>query len=268
MNNKDLTKYLKINNFIPSKKMGQNFLICDNYKRAIVNSMEINDEDNIIEIGPGFGALTSLIYEKTKNIKLIELDKRIHEFLVNEFNDIEIINNNILEVNLDDYCIKEKVNKAISNLPYSISSKAIIKLLKCPFISESVLMIQKEVAERIISQENCKNYNGFSVFVQMVCLPKKMFDVPNTVFYPKPLVTSSVIKLTHFNNLDFDIDKMEKFIRKCFGQKRKTIFNNLKEYFNIDLINNSLEELNIEKNVRPENISVDLYKKLFYLLVN
>ncbi|MGL4647239.1 MAG: 16S rRNA (adenine(1518)-N(6)/adenine(1519)-N(6))-dimethyltransferase RsmA [Mycoplasmoidaceae bacterium] len=266
MNNKELINYLKKNNFIPSKKMGQNFLICNNYKKAIVDLLKINDNDQIIEIGPGFGALTSLIYGQTKNLKLIELDKRIHEYLQNQYPGIEIINNDILKLNLLDYCAKDKVNKVISNLPYSVSSKAIIKILKCLLIDESILMIQKEVAQRIIAKENSRNYNGFSVFVQLVALPEIMFDVPNTVFYPQPIVTSSIIKLTHKHDLDFDINQMEQFIRKCFNKKRKTIFNNLKDYYSSHEINEVLKELEIDKNLRPENISVSLYKKMYLLL--
>ena len=263
MNNRELLKHLKETNFIPSKKMGQNFLICNNYKKLIVDSLEISEEDNIIEIGPGFGALTSLILDKTRNLKLVELDKRIHAHLKETFTDIEIINNNILDVNLDDLCIEDKTNKIISNLPYSISSKAIVKIIKCKYIESSILMIQKEVAERITAKECSKNYNGFSVFIQLVCEPKKLFDVPNTVFHPKPSVTSSVIKLTRKDNLDFDIDKMEKFIRKCFGQKRKIIFNNLKEFFNHEDVTNALLKLEIDKNRRPETLTLNEYKELF-----
>ncbi|MGL5246113.1 MAG: 16S rRNA (adenine(1518)-N(6)/adenine(1519)-N(6))-dimethyltransferase RsmA [Mycoplasmoidaceae bacterium] len=266
MNNKELIKHLRETNFIPSKKMGQNFLICNNYKNLIVNSLDIQEEDNIIEIGPGFGALTSLIINKTNKLKLVELDKRIHAHLKENFLGIEIINNNILDINLDDICIKDETNKIISNLPYSISSKAIVKIIKCKYIESSILMIQKEVAERIIAKECSKNYNGFSVFIQLVCETKKLFDVPNTVFYPKPNVTSSVIKLTRKNNLDFDIDKIEKFIRKCFGQKRKTIFNNLKEFFNHEDIINALLKLEIDKNRRPETLLLEQYKKLFLYL--
>ncbi|MGL4616703.1 MAG: 16S rRNA (adenine(1518)-N(6)/adenine(1519)-N(6))-dimethyltransferase RsmA [Mycoplasmoidaceae bacterium] len=265
MNNRELIKYLEKTNFIPSKKMGQNFLICNNYKNLIVDSLDIQEEDNIIEIGPGFGALTSLILNKTNKLKLVELDKRIHAHLKENFLEIEIINNNVLNINLNDLCIKDKPNKIISNLPYSISSKVIVKIIKCGYIEFSILMVQKEVAERIVAKEGSKNYNGFSVFIQLVCEAKKLFDVPNTVFYPKPNVTSSVIKLSRKNNLDFDIDKMEKFIKKCFGQKRKTIFNNLKEFFNKEDIINALLKLKIDKNKRPENLLLKDYQNLFFL---
>lgn len=265
MENKELNKFnkfMKDKNFFPSRKLGQNFLIDQNIKEKIVNSLQIEKNDFIVEIGPGFGALTKIIFSKTPHLSVIEFDKRLIEFLKSEFKDITIYESDVLKFDFSK--VNDKHFKVISNLPYSISSKIIFKLLKEANFSESVLMVQKEMADRIISKCGSKKYNNFTVLLAITTKIKKLFDVPPKCFYPQPEIHSSVISFSKNQNFDFNnFEKLEKFLQKCFSQKRKTIYNNLKNYYPVEKINKILQEANIDPKDRPENINVDVYEKIY-----
>ncbi len=265
MNKNEMIKYIKETSFIPSKKMGQNFLFSNEYQTKIVNSL--SECKNILEVGPGLGALTDLLAKKDVNLKLVELDKRIVEYIKNKHENINIINNNFLNVDLDNDIFNREYS-VISNLPYSISSSAIVKLIKCNKIRESIILIQKEVADRLIAEFGDHNYNGFSVFVQSVANVEKLFDIPKTVFYPEPEVTSTLVRIKNKNDIKFNINKYEKFIRSCFQQKRKTIINNLKNNYDKDFIISILDNLGIPSNTRPEDISICEYIAMFESIQN
>ena len=246
--------------------MGKNFLISDEYQKRIVEILDLQNNDNVLEIGPGLGSLTRWIIQKNVNLKLVELDKRLFEFLNNKYSSIEIINDDILKLDLSNFfSLQEREkNKVISNLPYSISSKAIIKLVKSNLFNDCVFMIQKEMGERITAKVGSKKYNNFTVLLNILCSIEKKFDVPNSVFIPKPEVMSSVILIK--NNLNFDFDKteyLEKFLKICFSQKRKKIINNLKNNIPIDKINLILDTCKINKDIRPEQITIESFKKMF-----
>lgn len=261
-NNKKFQSFMKKENFFPSKKMGQNFLIDQNTKEKIVNTIEINEDDNVVEIGPGFGALTKIILTKTKNLEVIELDKRLVEFLTNEFPGLKIYNSDVLKFDFKN--LKKEKYKIVSNLPYSVSSKIILKLLKEANFDKALFMVQKEMADRLIAKCGSKKYNNFTVLLSITSKIKKEFDVPPSCFYPKPEIYSTIISFSKNEAFDFDnFQKLEKFLLKTFSQKRKTIFNNLKNYFDISLINKVLSEFNIDPKTRPENIEVNIYKEMY-----
>lgn len=265
--NSEIISYLKKEKFVPSKKMGQNFLISDEYQKKIVDVLKIKEKDNILEIGPGFGSITRWILEyKNINLKIVELDKRLHEMLKNKHKNIEVINDDILKFDLFKYYKLEdkQQNKVVSNLPYSVSSKAIIKLVKSNLFETCVFMIQKEMADRITAKVGSKKYNNFTILLNILCSIKKEFDVPNTVFIPQPEVTSTVISIT--NNKDFDFsktEKLERFLKICFSQKRKKIFNNLKHYYPSDKIELILKKCNVSKDIRPEQIPIEKFLEMF-----
>lgn len=265
--NSDILNYLKNKKFVPSKKMGQNFLISDDYQKKIVNLLEIQKDDNVLEIGPGLGSLTRWIYEyQDINFTLVELDKRLFEKLNAIYKNASLINDDILKYDLTkSFDIENKSkNKVVSNLPYSISSKSIIKIVKSNLFAKAVFMIQKEMGERITAKVNSKKYNNFTVLLNILCDIKKEFDVQNTVFVPQPEVDSTVISIT--NKTDFDFSKtglLEKFLKMCFSQKRKKIINNLKPFMDIEKANKILELANIDKTIRPENIPINDFVKMF-----
>lgn len=254
--------FMKQNNFFPSKKMGQNFLINENIKEKIVNTIDVEKNDYVLEIGPGFGALTKFILKKTNNLLIVELDKRLVEFLKNEFKEINTINQDILKFDFSE--INNNKYKIISNLPYSVSSKVILKILKEANFSKALLMVQKEMADRITARCGNKKYNNFTVLLSITAKIKKEFDVSPNCFYPKPEIYSTIISFEKNEEFDFEnFYKLEKFLQKAFSQKRKTIFNNLKNYYEIDLIKKNLSDFQIDEKTRPENINVETYKKIY-----
>ena len=215
---------------IPKKSLGQNFLIDKNICRKIVNLVNFN-ESIIIEIGPGTGQMTDeIIIKKAKKIILIEKDKNLCNLLKIKYKknkNISIINKDVFEFNFNKY----SNIKIISNLPYNISTKIIFKLLKdYNNIDEMIFMIQKEVAEKIKKIENFKN-NKLSFFINILTDFKIIFNISNKVFYPKPKIKSSVVKITPNKNNIIEKNLFQNFINQIFKFKRKKISNvlNLKK---------------------------------------
>lgn len=257
-------QFINKNKFFASRKLGQNFLINENIKKNIVESLNIVESDKVVEIGPGFGALTKIVLSKTNDLTVIELDKRLVEFLKKEYPNLIIINADILKFKFDDLNTNSKY-KIISNLPYSISSKVIFKILKYSNFSEAVLMVQKEMADRINAKVGSKKYNNFTVLLRLTSEIKKLFDVSNTCFFPKPEVDSTVISFCRKSDFDFKhFEKLESFLLKCFSQKRKTILNNLKQFYDKEAIVKILKKYNVNASIRPEDIDEEIFLKLSY----
>ncbi|MCF0217492.1 MAG: ribosomal RNA small subunit methyltransferase A [Malacoplasma sp.] len=259
--NKELL-FLKQKKFFASKKLGQNFLTNETIKKNIVDALKINNNENVIEIGPGLGAITKYILLRTQNLKIIEVDKRLVEFLKTNFKDLQIISSDVLKVDLnalgfDNY-------KIISNLPYSISAKVIFKILKESNFSVAVLMVQKEMADRITAKPNTKKYNNFTVLLSLTTNIEKLFDVSNTCFYPIPEVASTVIRMNRKAEFKMQyFDALEKFLFICFNQRRKTIVNNLRHQFDEQKIKSILDQMKINIQSRPQTISPQQYWEMF-----
>ncbi len=213
--------------FKPKKSLGQNFLIDKNIAKKIVNVTSINNQ-YIFEIGPGTGFLTDEIIKKNpKKLCLIEKDYNLYLNLKKKYRNyknIEIINDDALNFNFN--YIKEK-KKIISNLPYNISIKLIFNWLKIDSkIYKMVLMIQKEVAEKM-NYEN-KKKNRLNLFIEVSSRYKIEFSLSNKVFFPKPKINSSVISITPKKNLKINLNKFESFTRDIFQYKRKKLSTVLK----------------------------------------
>ncbi|NLL81249.1 MAG: 16S rRNA (adenine(1518)-N(6)/adenine(1519)-N(6))-dimethyltransferase RsmA [Tissierellia bacterium] len=256
-----------------SKSLGQNFLIDGNIVRKIVEEAAINKDTYVLEIGPGIGTLTEELALNAKKVLAVELDKSLLPILeesLQAYNNVEIINGDILEIDINKI-IEEKLNggpiKVVANLPYYVTTPIIGKLLEEDLNIESInVMVQKEVAERMIAQPGSKNYGSLSVFVSFYTDAKIVIKVPNTVFMPKPKIDSAVIKLEIKKDLpDIDREKFFKIVKAGFSKRRKTIINSLSSYgFDIekDLIRKALEESKIDPQTRAENISVEEFMKL------
>jgi len=268
---KDLVIFLKKENFFPSKKMGQNFLINPKIKEKIVNAAKISDQDTILEIGPGFGAITKMIIPRCKKLFAIELDKRLFAYLNKNFSEKNffLFNDDILKFDLNEMILDNNLEnlKVIANLPYSISSKIIIQLLQVKQVSEIYILVQKEMAFRISASTNTKQYNALSALINYFCETKQLFIVNPGEFYPIPKVDSVFLKLT---KLDVDFSKFSEyssFFRVCFLNKRKKLSNNLLTIFNIEKIKESYLKLNLDSNIRPSELSgiqlVQLYNDLY-----
>ena len=217
-----------------NKNFGQNFLINENIVNAIVESAEISEEDVVLEIGPGLGTLTSKLLEKAGKVICIELDKKMLDILQNRFHlyeNFELINQDVLKVDLANLIhtnLKEFKNaKVVANLPYYITTPIIMKLLESKLHLQSItVMVQKEVAERLVEIPGNKNCGAISYSIHYYTNPKLVTNVPNTSFIPSPKVDSSVI---HLELLDvpkvtpLDENLFFKVIKTAFLQKRKTL---------------------------------------------
>ena len=237
----------------PKKSLGQNFLIDKNISRKIVNLTKIFNK-KILEIGPGTGSLTDEIIKlKPNKLILIEKDDKICKELklkYNKINFVSIINADILMFDID----KLNIDSIISNLPYNISIKLILKvLISNNLIDDLVFMIQKEVADKLNYKKRIKN-NRLKFFIETTSKFKANFDVPNNVFYPKPKVKSTVITLKPKKQLKINKKKLLLFSNKIFSQKRKKISNILmkdtyNDKYSSNLLNMRSEDL-IEGNKR------------------
>ena len=234
----------------PKKRWGQNFLTDPNISNKIITLLNSKPSDNILEIGPGKGALTE--YIKIGEIVAVEIDSELCEVLKNKkLKNLKTLNDDILKVNLNNI----KFNKVVGNLPYNISSQIIFKLLNLHCWSKAIFMVQKELADRIVSKEGSKDYGRISIMIQSICSVKKEFNVSKNCFYPKPDVTSSIISLKRNNHINIDYKNLEDIVRISFSQRRKKIKNTLRDICNYKELEHFYEK-------RPEMISVKDFIKI------
>ena len=250
------------------KSMGQHFLINKSILKKIV-SLEDIENKIIFEIGPGQGALTKAILKnKPKKLILIEKDKDLKNFLLKlqeKFKDIiSLINDDILNLNLKDFNYNKI--RIISNLPYNIASTLIIKLIMDFDIIESmVLMVQKEVAERLSAKVSTSFYSRLSVLIQLHAEVEKVFDVGPNNFNPKPKVESTIIKIMPYKKLKFNYDRLDNVLKISFRQRRKTIKNNLKTFL-VDA-EKKISKCGIDPNSRPQDLEPSDFAKLSKILI-
>ena len=245
------------------KSLGQNFLVDKNIIKKIVDVAKITEKDHILEIGPGTGNLTEIILEKNPNkIHVIEKDNKLTEILKKKYeNKIIVINEDILKFSEHLICNEKLI--VFGNLPYNISTqilaKWIIKNHKINWFKSLILMFQKEVADRIISQVNSKNYGRLSILSEWRLKIEKIIDISPSCFLPKPKVQSTLLKFTPKNDYFFfnNPKNLEKVTRIFFSQRRKKIKHSMKQLFNNYYDISS--KLNIDLNLRPQNLSPSDY---------
>ncbi len=248
------------------KSLGQNFLIDKNILNKIVNCADIENK-TILEIGPGTGNLTSYILkQRPKKIIVIEKDSSLASHLKKTFkNQIIIINKDILEIN--EALLSQEKFIVFGNLPYNISteilSKWIVSLKDNFWFDKLILMFQKEVAERIISKSNSSNYGRLSVLCNWRLKVKKICDIKPNSFSPKPKVDSSLLLFTPKNNFyKINPNNLEIISRTFFNQRRKMLKKPYNKIFNGDF--SISKKLNIDLNLRPQNLDTETYYKLTY----
>ncbi len=256
-----------------SKSLGQNFLIDGNIINNIADTAELDENSGVLEIGPGFGTLTYALCSKAKKVVSIEVDKslmEVHNDILN-FDNLKIIYDDFMKVNVEKL-IEEEFSgldvKIVANLPYYITTPIIMKILEEGYkISKIVVMVQKEVAQRLNSKPGSKEYGAITLAVQYRADTNIAMIVPNTVFMPRPKVDSAVIEFNILNeprirvndeNLMFDI------IKASFGQRRKTLLNALSNNLKIskDVIKISLENSNIDPGIRGENLGLEEFGRI------
>ena len=252
--------------FVPKKSLGQNFLKDENIIKKICDVGEIDKKDYVLEIGPGTGKLTeAILLKKPKKILLIEKDKRLIEQLIKKLNcNADIINEDILKYDLKKISNKNLI--VFGNLPYNISSQILTKFInydKRDFLFKRLIfMFQKEVADRILALENTNNYGRLSIFSSWKLNIKKIMDIDPSCFLPKPKVISSLLIFEPKSNfIEFNNSKNLEHITNIFFNKRRKM---IKKPLNILFKNPNkvAEELNLNMNLRPQNLSKDIFYKI------
>ncbi|WP_367007030.1 16S rRNA (adenine(1518)-N(6)/adenine(1519)-N(6))-dimethyltransferase RsmA [Streptococcus sp. ZY19097] len=269
---------LERHGFTFKKSFGQNFLTDTNILQKIVDTAEIDQNVNVIEIGPGIGALTEFLAENAAEVMAFEVDDRLIPILADtlgRFDNVKVINEDILKSDLQTR-IKEFANpdlpiKVVANLPYYITTPILMHLIesKIPF-SEFVVMMQREVADRISAEPNTKAYGSLSIAVQYYMTAKVAFIVPRTVFVPAPNVDSAILKMTRLDTPAVavqDEDFFFKVAKASFVHRRKTLWNNLTSHFGkteeIKIkLEQALQTADIKPSIRGEALSIADFARL------
>ncbi|WP_072061261.1 16S rRNA (adenine(1518)-N(6)/adenine(1519)-N(6))-dimethyltransferase RsmA, partial [Clostridium novyi] len=258
-------------NFKFTKSLGQNFLTDQNVLDDIVNGSNVCEEDFVIEIGPGVGTLTKELLKKAKKVCAVELDSELIPILTEELKDFpnfELIHKDALKVDFNELIGEEKSVKVVANLPYYVTTPIIARLLKEGYKFKSLtIMIQKEVAERIASEPNCKEYGALSILVQYYCDTEILRKVPPTCFIPQPKVDSIIIKLDRLDEPRVKVKDEElffKIVRQSFNMRRKTLRNAIKSLGDVsgDHIEKVFNDAGIDPRRRGETLSIEEFGKL------
>lgn len=264
------------------KSLGQNFLIDMNILNKIVSAAELSDTTGALEIGPGIGALTEKLAQSAKQVTAVEIDSRLIPILSDvlaPYPNVQIVHGDVLKVNLQEvfaanFTAVEKVS-VVANLPYYVTTPILMKLLeeRLP-LQNIVVMIQKEVADRMAANPGGKDYGSLSVAVQYYCEPELVCIVPRTVFIPQPNVESAVIKLKVREVPPVTVQDEAHFFQvvlAAFAQRRKTIANNLKSrYFKEggrEALEAVLQEAGIDPLRRGETLSIQEFARLSDVLL-
>lgn len=253
------------------KKFGQNFLVDHNLINKIIMAFNPKIEQQILEIGPGLGALTKPLLEKINHLNLVEVDNDLAAKLIDKYGSkINLYNIDILKFDFKQLLNNtetEQTNqnhqnriRIIGNLPYNISTPILFYLFNhISHIQDMLFMLQLEVVDRITAKPNSKQYGRLSVMAQIFCDCQKIFNIPATAFNPKPKVESAIVYLkpkasSNYNNL-LNFELFDNIVKAAFNMRRKTISNSLKEFISA----NDLSKINIDPKLRAENLTVEQF---------
>jgi 16S rRNA (adenine1518-N6/adenine1519-N6)-dimethyltransferase len=252
----------------PKKRFGQNFLQDENILNKVVKEINPQSEDKIIEIGPGYGALTQKLLSETENLIAVEIDNKLAIELKDRFPDLEILNEDFLETDLSKLTSQGKKLRIVGNIPYNITSPILFKLIENnELIKDAVFMVQLEVAKRMTATRETKDYGILAVVLRFFSETKLCFKISPNVFYPKPKVFSALVHI-HFKEMKQFKEEQKLFInvvKAAFGNRRKTLKNSFSNsiFHKIDFSNS-----NIDLSLRAENLSVEDYIRLTQYVKN
>lgn len=264
------------------KKYGQNFLIDSNILEKIIAAAGVNQNDCVLEIGPGIGTMTQYLCENAREVVAVEIDKKLIPILeqdtLSSYDNITIINEDILKVDINAI-VQEKNNgnpiKVVANLPYYITTPIIMGLFESRVPLDSItIMVQKEVAERMQVGPGTKDYGALSLAVQYYAKPEVMLTVPASCFMPRPNVDSAVIKLTRHDKPPVTVSDeklMFDIIRASFNQRRKTLVNGLGNAAGLNIkkeqVLSALEKMGLSPTMRGEALTLGEFAELTELLL-
>ena len=275
-NPQNTIEILKKYNFSFQKKFGQNFLIDTHVLDKIITAAEITKDDFVLEIGPGIGTMTQYLAESAGKVTAVEIDKSLIPVLedtLKEYQNVTIINEDVLKLDLNDLVLKENGGrpiKVVANLPYYITTPIIMGLFEKHVPLESItVMVQKEVADRMQVGPGTKDYGALSLAVQYYAKPYIVANVPPNCFMPRPKVGSAVIRLTVHQEPPVHVEDeklMFGIIRASFNQRRKTLANGLKNSAELNLsrevIAECIEELGKGPGIRGEALTLEEFAML------
>ncbi|MGP1556149.1 16S rRNA (adenine(1518)-N(6)/adenine(1519)-N(6))-dimethyltransferase RsmA [Peptostreptococcus stomatis] len=271
---------VKKHGFKFTKSLGQNFLIDDNIVDKIVAGAGIGPEDKIIEVGPGIGTLTREMASRAETLMAVEIDKNLIPILADtlgDYDNVKVVNEDIIKADIRGL-IDENLGggpvKLVANLPYYITTPIIMRFLEENInVTDIVVMVQKEVAERMNAQPGGKDFGALSVAVQYYCDTEIVAKVPRHLFVPQPNVDSIVIALRIRPERKYKVDDEDlyfKVVKAAFGQRRKTLLNSISSMGNLakDQVKEALEEAGIDPKRRGETLSLDEFAILSNVIGN
>lgn len=263
-------------NFSIQKKYGQNFLIDEHVLNKIITAAELNKDDYVIEIGPGIGTMTQRMAPLCKHVTAIEIDKELIPVLSDtlaEYDNVDVINEDVLKVDLKKLIDERndgKPVKVVANLPYYITTPIIMGLLETEIPIKTVtVMVQKEVADRMMVGPGTKDYGALSLAVQYYAKPYIVANVPQNCFIPRPNVASAVIRLTCHEEAPVkvkDKELMFKLVRASFNQRRKTLVNGVANFaelsYSKEQVAEALTAIGLSESVRGETLDLEKFARL------
>jgi 16S rRNA (adenine1518-N6/adenine1519-N6)-dimethyltransferase len=263
----NISEDLKKEKFRFKKQFGQNFISDDHLLAKIVEAAEITPEDVVIEIGPGAATLTAALAEKAAQVIAIEIDKDLFPIIERRmagYANFELVAGDAMKVDFDALAAKygAKRYKVVANLPYYITTPIVMRFLEEGFrVSELVIMVQQEVADRFLANPGTKAYGAITAAINYYGSVSRAFNVPRTMFTPRPEVDSSIVKIKCYENKPFAADDeklLRRVIKAAFGQRRKTLNNALKA-LNLpkDELDKALQRAGIDAARRGETLSVE-----------
>lgn len=274
-----IERLLRKNGFKFSKALGQNFITDENVCPEMADSLCLDDDGGVLEIGPGIGVLTKELCKKAKKVVSIELDKRLYPVLgetLADYDNFELVKGDIMKLDLKKL-VEEKFSdcsevSVCANLPYYITSPVIMLLLeeKLPF-KEVVVMVQKEAAERLCAEMGTRKAGAITAAVNYYGEAQKLFEVKRSSFYPSPKVDSEVIKIRLYEEAKYKVESEKDFfkiVRAAFAQRRKTLVNSLSSTLGVpkQKISIALYELGLDEDIRAEKLTMDDFVKIYEVL--
>jgi 16S rRNA (adenine1518-N6/adenine1519-N6)-dimethyltransferase len=265
---KELAEY----GLFPKKRLGQHFLVDSNILNKLIRTAKIGEEDVVLEVGPGLGKMTLALAHRVKKVIAVEIDPKLVAILnekVKDYPNVEVVKGDILKVDFKHFFEKEgHPVKVVANLPYQISTPLLSRLIESKeAFSTFTLMLQKEVAERMVAPPGNKEYGPLSIFVQLffdVCI---RFFIKPSAFFPPPKIESAVVRMAWKEKPVIetkDEEWFKKVVRACFGYRRKTLINALKhsELSLPESIESKMERIGIDPRRRPETLSIQEFVRL------
>jgi 16S rRNA (adenine1518-N6/adenine1519-N6)-dimethyltransferase len=247
----------------PKKSLGQHFLKDHNVARKIAQSLRLKENDVVVEIGPGKGELTRHLVNHCATVIGVEIDARASKLLRESLgNRVQVINQDVLTVRLSDFLSEQNQKlRIVGNIPYYITSEILFWLYdQKEILEDAALLMQFEVAQRLVAKPKTKDYGILSVFTQLYTRPKLLFKVSRNCFFPKPHVDSAVVHLDFSTLLpSCDLTLLKNIVRATFGKRRKMVRNGLKD---LAFTEDQLNTIHFDLNRRPEDLSLDDFLSL------